>query len=297
LLAGYSEPASLEGAITFEIAERSWAGQDGEVLPNQQQHDDPDATKIKRLRLLTPSFNVAGHYCAIGAISLTAIALGAWLARQVSRDQLWVVPAYLLVANVVEYLVHRFLMHRPLWPRSLYRGHTLGHHRAFHHDSMAIQSWREIELVVMPWFTIALFFAALTPVMAIVYRTMGPGAVGLLLLTSILSFVIYEGLHTLYHLPPPVLDRAGVSRNRLFQFLLHQHRHHHRLVRMRWANFNISLPVSDRLLGTWETEATWLAERDRRRAGRRSEQAAASADEQAAHGSRVTADLTKPKAS
>jgi hypothetical protein len=53
-------------------------------------------------------------------------------------------------------------------------------------------------------------------------------------------------------------------------------------VRMRWANFNISLPVSDRLLGTWETEATWLAERDRRRAGRRLEEAAASADEEAA---------------
>lgn len=266
-------------------------------MPNQQQHDDPDATKIRRLRLLTPSFSVARHFYAFGAISLTAIALGSWLARHVSRDQLWVVPAYLLVANVVEYLVHRFLMHRPLWPRSLYQGHTLGHHRAFHHDSMAIQSWREIELVMMPWFTIVLFFAALTPVMAVVYRTMGPGAAGLSLLTAILSFVTYEGMHALYHLPTPLLDRSGISRNRLFQFLLQHHRHHHRLVRMRWANFNISLPVSDRLLGTWETEATWVADRDRRREGRRFEQAAATGDEQAALGSRVAADHKKPKAS
>ena len=55
--------------------------------------------------------------------------------------------------------MHRLLMHRPLWPRTLYRNHTLGHHRAFHHDSMEIASWRELELVMMPWFSLLLFFA------------------------------------------------------------------------------------------------------------------------------------------
>ena len=31
---------------------------------------------------------------------------------------------------------------------------------------------------------------------------------------------------------------------------------------MRWANFNISLPLSDRLFGTLESERRWLAAHD-----------------------------------
>ncbi len=232
-------------------------------MPNQC-HLDADASNNRRLRLLAPGFNLAGHFCAFGGMAGTGVAIGIWLARHGRPGQLWIVPAYILVANIVEYLMHRFLMHRPLWPRTLYRGHTLGHHRAFHHDSMAIESWREIELVMMPWFTIALFFAVLSPVVVVVDLTLGPGSAGMMLLTAIGSFVTYEGLHTLYHLPAPLLDR-GPLRNRLFQALFRHHRHHHRLARMRWVNFNVSLPLSDKLFGTKETEAAWLVDRERRR--------------------------------
>ena len=72
------------------------------------------------------------------------------------------------MANLAEYLIHRLLMHRPLWPRTLYRNHTLGHHRAFHHDSMEIGAWRELDLVMMPWFSLLLFFAGMAPVVAAV---------------------------------------------------------------------------------------------------------------------------------
>jgi hypothetical protein len=240
-------------------------GQDGEVLPNQLQPDE-DASNNRRFRLLAPGFNLAGHFCAFGGMAGTGIAVGIWLVRHGPRGPLWIVPAYLLVANVVEYLMHRFLMHRPLWPRTLYRGHTLQHHRAFHHDSMAIESWREIELVMMPWFTIALFFAVLSPVVVVVERTLGSGAAGWMLLTAIGSFLSYEGLHTLYHLPPALIDRIGLRRSRLFQALFRHHQHHHRLARMRWVNFNVSLPLFDKLTGTKETEAAWVVERERRRA-------------------------------
>ena len=84
-----------------------------------------------------------------------------WLARSARLTDLWIVPAYLLAANLVEYAVHRLLMHRPLWPRAFYKGHTLGHHRAFHHDSMEIGAWPELELVMMPWFSLLLFFIGL----------------------------------------------------------------------------------------------------------------------------------------
>lgn len=202
-------------------------------------------------------------------VGLAAAALGVagWLLRQARVADLWIVPVYLLVANLVEYAVHRLLMHRPLWPRALYRGHTLGHHRAFHHDSMEIASWRELELVMMPWFSILLYFTVMAPLVALLAWGLGRGTAGCFLLTGVVSFVSYEGMHALYHLPAGVLARLGVDRNRLFGWLHRHHAHHHRLARMRWVNFNISCPLADRLFGTLEDERDWQWERDRRAAG------------------------------
>src|SRR5262249_11409753 len=152
------------------------------------------------------------------------------------------------------YVVHRFLMHRPLWPRAYYRSHTLGHHRAFHHDSMELGAWRELELVIMPWFTLGLFFVGMGPLVALVARGLGRGTAGLFLLTGVFSSLLYEGLHAFYHFPQPVLRRLGLLDSRVFGLLYRHHLHHHRLARMRWVNFNISVPLSDRLFGTLETE-------------------------------------------
>jgi hypothetical protein len=37
---------------------------------------------------------------------------------------------------------------------------------------------------------------------------------------------------------------------------------------MRWVNFNISMPFSDSLFGTLETEEAWRVERERRAGAR-----------------------------
>ena len=223
-----------------------------------EQHPTPPRAD-RRARLLTPGFNLIRHLSAFAALALAAAGCAAWLARSARLSDLWIVPAYLLAANVSEYLIHRLLMHRPLWPRTLYRNHTLGHHRAFHHDSMEIASWRELDLVMMPWFSLLLFFAGMAPLVALVARAVGRGAAGLFLLTAVATFVLYEGMHALYHLPLPLLRRLRLLDRRIFRFLYEHHRHHHRLKRMRWTNFNISMPLSDRGFNTLETEAAWRA--------------------------------------
>ena len=219
------------------------------------------ARENKRTRLLSPHHRLSWHVGLFVGLAAAGLAAGVGLAIQARARDLWIVPAYLVAANVVEYLVHRLFMHRPLWPRRLYRGHTLGHHRAFHHDSMEVSSWRELQLVMMPKFTMLLFFTAMTPVVVFVHWTLGPGAAGLWALTAVATFVAYEVLHALYHLPLATLRRLGLSRSRAFNYLYRHHVHHHRLPRMRWANFNISLPLSDRLFRSLEDEASWLAEK------------------------------------
>ena len=233
-------------------------------MPIDLQH--PDRSSHRRDRLLSPGFSFGRHLGIFAVLTAAALGAAAWLLRAARLADLWIVPAYLVAANVVEHVVHRLLMHRPLWPRALYRGHTLGHHRAFHHDSMAIASWREIELVVMPWYTILIFFGGVAPTVALVAWALGRGAAGTFLLTGVTSFVLYEGMHTLYHLPPDRLARLGLGEHGLFGRLYRHHRHHHRLARMRWVNFNISCPFADRLLGTFEDEGDWQREHDRRAA-------------------------------
>ena len=70
---------------------------------------------------------------------------------------------------------------------------------------MEIASWRELDLVMMPWFSWLVFFTGVAPVVALVAGTLGRGAAGVLVLTAVISFVTYEGMHALYHLPVPVL--------------------------------------------------------------------------------------------
>ncbi|MES1205403.1 MAG: sterol desaturase family protein [Pseudomonadota bacterium] len=219
---------------------------------------------VRRARLQSNSFSLTRHLCVFATLAGTAAVIAIWLAQPARVWDLWIVPVYVVVANLIEYVMHRLLMHRPIWPRAFYRGHTLGHHRAFHHDSMEIGAWPEMELVMMPWFSLAFFFAAMAPTVAAVARAVGRGAAGLFLLTGVATFVLYEGMHALYHFPLPVLRRLGVLDNRAFRFLYEHHRHHHRLSRMRWTNFNISLPLSDRCFGTLETEAEWQQRQEAR---------------------------------
>jgi hypothetical protein len=233
-----------------------------------EQHPAPSraapSRAERRARLQTPGFRLGRHLGAFGALAVGATAIAIWLARSARLTDLWIVPAYLVAANLVEYVVHRLLMHRPLWPRAFYKGHTLGHHRAFHHDSMEIGAWSELELVMMPWFTLLLFFVGIAPIVVAIAWALGPGAAGLFLLTAVSTFVTYEGMHALYHLPLPLLRRLHLPDNPIFRFLYDHHLHHHRLACMRWTNFNISLPLSDALFGSLESEEAWRRERARR---------------------------------
>ena len=229
-------------------------------------HENANARRIERTRLLSRGFRLWRHLCMFGVLAVAGITVGYWLARESRIVDLWIVPFFLLSQNVAEYLIHRLLMHRPSFLRALYQGH-MGHHRAFQYDAMEIAAWSEMGLVMMPWFSIALLFVGMAPIVWVTARTVGPGPAGLLLVTSTFSFVFYEMLHALYHFPSPVLGRLGLAHSRTFAFLSRHHRHHHRLERMRWVNFNISVPLSDLMFGTRETEAAWQAARERRVSG------------------------------
>jgi len=185
-----------------------------------------------------------------GVVLVAAIAA----ARHASPRAWLLLPAFWVFANFFEWTVHRFPMHRPLQPRIMYRNHALIHHGAFPDGDMAIRDARELWLVMMPWYTIAMLLVAASPVAILAALLGGLPLAGIFYVGALSYFLFYETLHAMYHLPSATLARAGIGVHPrgLFRRLQAHHTHHHELRRMAHVNFNVTIPLADVVLGTRE---------------------------------------------
>jgi hypothetical protein len=184
------------------------------------------------------------------AAALAALSLA--LARHARPLDWALMPVFFFVANFLEWSVHRFPMHRPLQPRIMYKNHAMLHHIAFTEANMPVATTDELGLVMMPWYTMLGLFVMASPVMLLAAALRGPGLAGVFLLGAVLYFVFYETMHALYHLPDATLDRLGLGRARIFRRMQAHHAHHHVLRRMSAVNFNVTVPLCDRIFGTNE---------------------------------------------
>jgi hypothetical protein len=186
------------------------------------------------------------------AIAAMLASLGFLLASR-ARPLDWVLmPIFFVVANLLEWSVHRYPMHRPMTPRLMYKNHTLLHHIAFTDRNMPVVEARELGLVMMPWYTMLGLFVVASPVMVLAGLLRGPGLAGVFLLAAVLYFLAYESLHALYHLPDATLDRIGLGHLGAFRAMQAHHARHHVLRRMSATNFNVTVPLWDWIFGTRE---------------------------------------------
>jgi sterol desaturase/sphingolipid hydroxylase (fatty acid hydroxylase superfamily) len=192
------------------------------------------------------------HLALTLVLAILLATMGLALASGARATDWLLLPAFLVVANLIEWMVHRHPMHRPLRPRIMYRNHAQKHHLAFTDGQMVIGPTRDLGLIMMPWYTMLGLFVLASPIMFVAGVLRGPGLAGVFLLGAVGYFLCYELLHALYHLPDATLDRAGIGRLRAFRRLQAHHRHHHVLGRMAAVNFNVTFPLWDRLLGTLE---------------------------------------------
>jgi sterol desaturase/sphingolipid hydroxylase (fatty acid hydroxylase superfamily) len=221
-------------------------------VPEQTPPFPAAAARFVRADHLEPGY-VAGRHIALTLTLAGLIAAGGALMATRARPIDWLVaPAFFIVANFIEWAVHRYPMHHPMTPRILYKNHTLIHHIAFTDRNMPVARSAELGLVMMPWYTMLGLFTVASPVMIVAGVLRGIGLAGVFLLAAVAYFLMYEVLHASYHLPDAVLNRVGVGRLRLFRAAQAHHRHHHVLSRMTNVNFNVTFPLMDRLLGTLE---------------------------------------------
>lgn len=205
-----------------------------------------------RAKTVDPRFSLALHLARVLGIASAIGAFGLWLAADASAIWWLAVPGFWLVANVFEWAMHRFLMHRPLRPRMLYQSHALVHHNAFDGDDQEIRDVTELSVVMMPWYTLILVFVMASPITLAIGLMGGWSLAGMFLVAAVVYFLVYETIHTLHHLPATTLARSRLGRSRVLTRLRAHHHHHHHMRNMARVNFNVTFPLADRLLGTYE---------------------------------------------
>ncbi len=225
------------------------------TLANATLPERPESAaelRFVRAEHIAAGYSPWRHMALTLALATALATLGVALAVRARAGDWLLLPGFLVIANFLEWMVHRNPMHRPLRPRIMYRNHAQLHHLAFTDGRMVIGKTDELGLIMMPWYTMLGMFLIASPVMVLAGVLRGPGLAGVFLVGAVAYFLCYETLHALYHLPDATLDRAGIGRVRAFRRLQAHHRHHHILGRMAAVNFNVTFPLMDRLFGTLE---------------------------------------------
>lgn len=199
-----------------------------------------------------PGYRPWLHVGAESLIGLGLCAAGAWLARGAGAWHLAFGAALLLLGNAAEWRLHRDVLHaRRRWLEVLYDRHTPVHHAIYVTGDMAMRSARELQLVLIPAYGIALIFLFTLPVTLALWLWGGRPLAGVFVLCTMGYVLAYEWLHLTWHLPAS----STVSRMRLVRWLRSHHELHHHPRLMQEKNFNVTVPLWDWVRGTLVREA------------------------------------------
>lgn len=201
-----------------------------------------------RREQIKPGYSGWAHLAVV--TGLVCIGLGGLFGAldHVSAWEMLALPVGFCFANAVEYAVHRWVMHviRP-GLAAMYRRHTGQHHRFFGFDAMTTDSPQDFAIILFPPFVVVFFLGLIaTPAGLLLGWLLSPDAGLLFGVVALSYFLFYEWMHLASHLPPDSLlgRMPGVA------FVRAHHRIHHDTRRMRECNFNITVPLTDLVLGT-----------------------------------------------
>lgn len=189
------------------------------------------------------SYNGRLHLATTLTLTGAAVSYMAATLKDVRPIEWVTVPLAFIIANLVEYLAHRFPMHRP-WPglKLLYKRHTLSHHHFYTHEAMEAESVRDFHMILFPPFVLVFFLLLLdAPLALLVHTLFGANVMRLFVVVTVGYFMSYELLHTIYHLPA----QHWAARLPFMQRLKRLHQSHHDLALMGRYNYNITLPLFD----------------------------------------------------
>jgi len=177
-----------------------------------------------------------------------AVLVSAWQIHSPTVFEWLTIPAAFLVANLVEYLGHRYPMHHALpGLRAMCLRHAGQHHRFYTHNFMTADKACDWQIILFPPVLLAFFLGAIaTPLAALLFVMASANVAWFFVGTAAAYCLIYEWMHLAYHQAPT----SFLGQRRIVQRLRWLHLVHHDPGKMTKGNFNITFPIFDILLGT-----------------------------------------------
>ncbi len=206
------------------------------------------ALRAEALRQVPRHYLPAVHLASTCGVGLGLLMLGALFVHAPHVYELLVIPAVFVFANFFEWFVHKNVLHkRKPWPLSeLFDRHTPSHHVFYVEDDMELGSTRELRFVLIPAIGVLGTSITVAPLALLLGWFVSANAGWLVLITAGVYMVGYELSHLSYHLP----QDGWIGRRPWIGTLRRHHARHHDPRLMQKANFNVTVPLFDWIMGT-----------------------------------------------
>lgn len=162
--------------------------------------------------------------------------------------QLWMLPLVMLVlfgSFGFEWFVHKNVLHHKFPGLGVIFKKHIEHHSIFTDQDMAMRSRKELHLILMPAYAIFAVLLFISPIIFLISLISLQVAM-VIFATMMCFFISYEWLHYCYHHPPGTF----ISSIRMIRYLKEHHRVHHNLKNMQQYNFNVTIPLFDKIMRT-----------------------------------------------
>ncbi len=204
-----------------------------------------------RAREIPGYYNGYRHLFTLTVVNLAAVSYLLSRVHALTSTQCLAIPLAFLVANLMEYVGHRFPMHKPLYKKvpllyKTFKRHTVDHHRFFTRGAMQADHHRDHHIIFFPPEHMFLFSALFAVPFALMIFVWSPGNPTFIATAVVmLNHLCYEWLHYAYHSPA----KAWVRRVPGVAWLSVKHTQHHDPAMSKY-NFNVTFPIGDWLFGT-----------------------------------------------
>lgn len=224
---------------------------------SEHEREVHERRRAEIIGTIPASYSPVIHLLLPSAFGLGVCLAAALFLKDLRPVELLVFPFTLLGGWGFEWRVHKSVLHaRKPGLGILYERHELMHHVIYRYEDMALRSWREAFLILMPPYAIVLVFGMVVPLALGVSHLLSLNAALLFTMASMVFFLGYEWCHLAYHLP----KSSRIARSKLVSILRELHGRHHDPALMKRWNFNVTVPVFDWLHGT-----LWSPEREKAR--------------------------------
>ena len=211
---------------------------------------DPESKRARNIRERPPTpplWHSYFHVVYTLVFCVVGMSIALYYTNNLRPIEVLIIPVAFVLANFVEYFIHRWPMHRKYPGAEVMLRLHMVHHNYFYEDTYRINGFRDYAMIVFPPIVLNILAFGLAPLIAAgIWWLLGRNA-ALLFYASVLGYyLLMQLIHVLCHLDP----QNKAARIPGIRYLWSHHNVHHTKRCMAKVNFNFIVPLADIVMRT-----------------------------------------------